>query len=66
LEASEGTHSRYKAVTDRFLEFLGKKADRDLSTLSADAVLRFREKEASARARATANLTLKILKVLFW
>jgi integrase len=63
LEATEGTQLRYKRVIERFLGFLGKKAGRDLSALSADEVLRFRDSEASERARATANLALKVLRV---
>ncbi|CEF49199.1 unnamed protein product [uncultured bacterium] len=65
LEASEGTRLRYKRVIERFLGFLGKKANRDLSALSADEVLRFRDREASERARATANLAMKVLRVCF-
>jgi integrase len=63
IEASEGTHLRYKRVIERFLSFLGKKAGRDLIALSADDVLRFRDREVKERAPATANLGVKVLRV---
>jgi integrase len=65
IEASEGTHQRYKRVIERFLEFVGKKAKRDLSALSADDVSRFRDREVKERAPATANLGVKVLRVCF-
>ena len=65
LEASEGTYLRYSRVIERFLGHLKKKANRDLSALSADDVLRFRDSEASERARATANLAVKVLRGCF-
>jgi integrase len=65
LETSEGTHLRYKLPVQRFVEFLGKKADRDISVLSADDVLGFRNSEAKTRKASTANLSLKILRICF-
>jgi integrase len=65
IEASEGTRLRYKRVIECFLGFLGKKANRDLTALSADDVLRFRDHEASERARGTVNLGVKVLRVCF-
>src|SRR5260370_40786552 len=53
IEASEGTHLRYKRVIERFLSFLGKKANRDLSSLSAADVLRFRDREVTECAPST-------------
>ena len=46
-------------IVQRFTEFLGAKAHRDLSTLQANDIARFRDREAKERARATANLSLK-------
>lgn len=64
IEAEESTHARYKRVIERFTEFLGQaKSRRDLSTLQTSDVARFRDREAKERARATANLSLKILRV---
>src|SRR5882724_9038591 len=33
IEAEESTHERYKRIVDRFVESIGTKANRDLSTL---------------------------------
>jgi integrase len=64
IEAEESTHERYKRIVERFIEFLGKgKTGRHLSTLQASDVARFRDREAKERARATANLSLKVLRV---
>ena len=35
IEAEESTHDRYKRIVERFVEFLGAKSRRDLSTLQA-------------------------------
>jgi integrase len=63
IEAEQSTHQRYKRIVERFLECVGAKANRDLSTLQANDVARFRDREAKERARATANLSLKLLRV---
>jgi integrase len=52
-------------ITERFADFLGSKAERDLSTLQAVDITRFRDREAKERSRATANLSLKILRICF-
>jgi len=65
IETEPSTHARYVRITERFVEFLGSKAKRDLSTLQAADVNRFRDREAKERSRATANLSLKILRVCF-
>jgi len=66
IEAEESTHARYKRIVDRFTEFLGgAKSNRDLSTLQANDIARFRDREAKALSRATANLSVKVLRVCF-
>src|SRR4029434_440362 len=65
IEVDESSHARYKRVIERFIDFIGAKANRDLSTLQASDIARFRDREAKERARATANLSLKILRVCF-
>jgi len=66
IEAEESTHDRYKRIVDRFTGFLGEaKSNRDLSTLQANDIARFRDRETKERARATANLSLKVLRVCF-
>ena len=55
---------RYKPIVERFAEFLGEaKNQRDLSTLQASEIARFRDQEAKERSRATANLSLKVPRV---
>jgi len=63
IEAGKATHDRYKGIIERFIEFLGAKSNRDVSTLQANDIARFRDREAKERARATANLSLKVLRV---
>jgi len=64
IEAEKSTHDRYRRIVERFIEVLGEvKSNRDLSTLQADDIARFRAHEAKERARATANLSLKVLRV---
>jgi len=65
IEAERSTHERYKRIIERFLESIGTKANRDVSTLQTHDVARFRDREAKERARATANLSLKVLRVCF-
>jgi integrase len=62
IEAEQSTHERYKLIVERFIEFLGAKANRDLSTLTASDIMRFRDREAKERATASVNLSLRILR----
>ena len=64
IEAEETTHARYKRVIERFTGFLGEaKSKRDLATLQASDVARFRDREAKELSRSTANLGVKVLRV---
>ena len=63
IEAEPSTHIRYKTIVERFAEFLGGKAKRDLSTLQASDIVRFRDHEAKERSRATASFSVKVLRV---
>src|SRR5262249_30547574 len=63
IEAEQSTYERYKRIVQRFLEGIGPKANRDLSTLHANDIARFRDREAKDRARATANLSLKVMRI---
>jgi integrase len=65
IEAEESTHDRYKRIIERFTDFIGAKAKRDLSTLQASDITRFRDSEAKALSHSTANLSLKVLRVCF-
>jgi Phage integrase SAM-like domain len=64
IEAEETTHARYKRVIERFTGFLGAaKSKRDLATLQASDIARFRDREAKELSRSTANLSVKVLRV---
>jgi integrase len=64
IETEESTHARYKRVIERFTSFLGEaKNKRDLSTLQASDVARFRDREARELSRSTANLGVKVLRI---
>ena len=65
IEAEQSTHDRYKRIVERFIECIGAKAKRDLSTLQPTDITRFRDREARELSRATANLSLKVLRVCF-
>jgi integrase len=66
IETEESTHARYKRVIERFTVFLGEaKSKRDLSTLQASDVARFRDREAKELSRSTANLGVKVLRICF-
>src|SRR5204863_3123163 len=57
IETEESTHARYKRVMERFTGVLGEaKSKRDLSTLQASDIARFRDGEAKELSRSTANL----------
>src|SRR5262249_11153278 len=66
IEVEESTHERYTGIIKRFIEFLSDaKAKRDLSTLQAHDIARFRDRESNELSRATANLGLTILRGCF-
>jgi integrase len=65
IETEESTRARYARIIERFMDCIGAKANRDLSTLQTDDITRFRDREARELSRATANLSLKVLRVCF-
>jgi integrase len=65
IEAEPATHDRYKPIVARFIEFLGRKSDRDLSALQASDIIRFRDQEAKLRSRSTASYSVKMLRTCF-
>ena len=65
IEAEQSTHARYARIVERFIDCIGAKANRDLSTLQASDIARFRDREAKELSRATANLSVKVLRVCF-
>jgi integrase len=62
-ECSEGTFKRYAGVAAAFIEFLGPKAQRPLSSLSSDDVERYRGKLAGNVSNATTNTHLKVIRI---
>ena len=66
IETEASSHARYARIVERFVEFLGEaKSKRDLSTLPASDIARFRDREAKELSRSTANLSMKVLRVCF-
>jgi hypothetical protein len=63
LETEAATYSRYKGILIRFVEGLGVKANKDLAMLNASDIQDFRDKQVKMLSRASANLSLKILRV---
>ena len=56
VETEESTQARYKRVIERFTEFLGDaKAKRDIQTLHANDVARFRDREAREQRQSTSR-----------
>jgi integrase len=64
LAASPGTFTRYKGIAKRFADFLGTKANRNMAALTVDDMARFRDHEARERSIATANLSLKVARMI--
>jgi integrase len=65
LEAEPSTFTRYKGIVERFAGHLGAKAKRDVAALGVEDIARFRDNEAKERSRATANLSVKVLRICF-
>jgi integrase len=66
VKTEKSTHARYQRIIDNFLDFLGKeKSNRDLRALHDDDIERFHTREAKKLSHATADLSLKVLRVCF-
>jgi integrase len=65
IETSKSTHTRYAHIVEGFIDSLGQKARRDLSTLQATDIARFRNRQANELSRSTANLGVRVLRVCF-
>ena len=64
-EVASGTWHRYNATSARFLRSLGGKADEDIGAVTQEDIARFRDDEAARVKPATANVSLKIIRILF-
>lgn len=64
-EVTPATLSFYRGALSKFMAFLSTKADADLSEISSDDILAFRNHEAKTLAPKTVNHDLKVLRMLF-
>lgn len=62
LEVADASVSEYGRVADTFIENIGKRADRDLSLVTAEQVTAWRDAQAARLAAASVNKYLKILR----
>lgn len=62
-EAAESTMLRYRGIVDRFLKFLGERADQNLNHIGTEDVLAFRDELSADVASGTVNTYLKVLRV---
>ncbi len=65
LEAGPKTHDRYSIVVSQFKKFLGAKAKRDIGSITAADITRFRDDQAGRVTPGTVNVNLKILRSAF-
>ncbi len=65
LEAGEKTHAKYVSVISQFRGRLGAKAKRDISSITAADITRFRDDLAKRVTVGTVNVALKILRSAF-
>lgn len=66
IGTEKSSHARYKRIADRFLDFIGKeKSKRDLHALHDSDIERFYTRQAEELSLATANLSLKVLRMCF-
>ncbi len=62
LENEASSHLRYEQGLRVFLEHLGSAADKNLETLTADTMLRFRDECAAKVSIGTSNTNLRIVR----
>ena len=55
----------YRGATNKFLHFLGEKADKDIGEVSRDDISGFRDREAERVAAKTATHGLKCIRMFF-
>jgi len=64
-ETSPSTYNRYEKTVEKFLTFLGTDAERDLSEITKRRFVEFRNAQGEKLPTDTANLDLKIIKMIF-
>ncbi|MBI1177843.1 tyrosine-type recombinase/integrase [bacterium] len=62
---SKSTMDKYEKTGERFLESIGGLADQDISLVRREHIVAFRDAEASRVAATTANIALKIVRIIF-
>ena len=62
---SYASYASYTRTARQFIEHLGPKAGADLSRLEKDDIASFRDSIAASRSSATANTSLKIIRIAF-
>jgi integrase len=64
-ETSPGTHDFYRGKTQRFLDWLGNRADQQIALITRDDVLAFRAAELERVAPRSVNHAIKFLRMVF-
>ncbi len=64
-EVSPATWAKYDQAARLFLAFLEGKADQDMGAIRQDDIAGFRDAQAKRVARSTANVMLKIVRIIF-
>jgi integrase len=64
-EVSEATSVSYQKTVSKFTAFLLERADADITEITSDDILRFRNHEAKTLTPKTVNRYLKCLRMLF-
>ena len=64
-EVKPGTLTFYRGAVGKFTAFLAEKADAELTEITSDDIVRFRNHEATTLAPKTVNHDLKCLRMLF-
>lgn len=64
-EVSPATWAKYDQTGRLFLAFLEGKAEQDMSMIRQDDIARFRDEQGKRVARSTANVMLKIVRIMF-
>ncbi len=64
-EVSPATWVKYEQTGKMLCKSLGGKADQDISEVRRDDIARFRDEQGGRVARSTANVYLKIVRIMF-
>ena len=62
IENERSTHTRYEQAIRVWLEFLGSSADKNLETLTANSLLKFRDACAAKASVGSTNTNLRVLR----